>query len=52
MQLVQQYDRGLSELPGIEPIARPGFGRHAHHLYVVRIEPTWPAATATATRPR
>lgn len=37
--LVGRYDEGLGELPGIEPIARPPFGRHAHHLYVVRIDP-------------
>ncbi|MDX6522995.1 MAG: hypothetical protein QOI17_508 [Gaiellales bacterium] len=38
-RLVEQYDQGLAELPGIEPIGRPPFGRHAHHLYVVRIDP-------------
>jgi dTDP-4-amino-4,6-dideoxygalactose transaminase len=37
--LVERYDRGLAELEGIEPIERPPFGRHAHHLYVVRIDP-------------
>jgi dTDP-4-amino-4,6-dideoxygalactose transaminase len=38
-RLVEQYDNGLAELPGIEPIGRPPIGRHAHHLYVVRIDP-------------
>jgi dTDP-4-amino-4,6-dideoxygalactose transaminase len=38
-RLVGRYDEGLAELPGIEPIARPPLGRHAHHLYVVRIDP-------------
>ena len=38
--LVERYDEGLLGLPGIVPIERPGFGRHAHHLYVVRIDPT------------
>jgi dTDP-4-amino-4,6-dideoxygalactose transaminase len=48
LRLVQQYDRGLAELPGIEPIGRPPGGRHAHHLYVVRIDP----ALAGADRDR
>jgi dTDP-4-amino-4,6-dideoxygalactose transaminase len=39
LRLVERYDRGLAGLSGIEPIARPPFGRHAHHLYVVRIDP-------------
>src|SRR5205823_4992762 len=33
--LVARYDEGLAPLAGIEPIARPAYGRHAHHLYVV-----------------
>jgi perosamine synthetase len=37
--LVARYDEGLSTLPGIVPIERPPIGRHAHHLYVVRIDP-------------
>jgi dTDP-4-amino-4,6-dideoxygalactose transaminase len=37
--LVERYDRGLEGLAGIEPIGRSPFGRHAHHLYVVRIDP-------------
>ena len=39
LRLVEQYDRGLEGLAGIDPIGRPPFGRHAHHLYVVRIDP-------------
>ena len=34
-----RYDDGLAALAGIEPIGRPAYGRHAHHLYVVRIDP-------------
>lgn len=39
LRLVERYDRGLDGLAGIEPIGRPPFGRHAHHLYVVRVDP-------------
>jgi len=39
LRLVERYDRGLEDLAGIDPIGRPPFGRHAHHLYVVRIDP-------------
>jgi dTDP-4-amino-4,6-dideoxygalactose transaminase len=37
--LVERYDAGLAPLQGIEPIGRPGFGVHSHHLYVVRVDP-------------
>ena len=37
--LVERYDAGLAPLRGITPIGRPGYGVHAHHLYVVRIDP-------------
>ncbi len=37
--LVARYDAGLAPLAGIEPIGRPAYGRHAHHLYVLRIDP-------------
>ena len=37
--LVERYDAGLAPLHGITPIGRPGYGVHAHHLYVVRIDP-------------
>ena len=46
--LVARYDEGLSTMPGIVPIERPPIGRHAHHLYVVRIDP----ALAGADRDR
>ena len=39
LRLVERYDGGLEGLAGIDPIGRPPFGRHAHHLYVVRIDP-------------
>ena len=38
-ELVARYDAGLAPLAGIEPIGRPDYGRHAHHLYVLRIDP-------------
>ena len=47
-ELVARYDEGLAALAGIEPIGRPSYGRHAHHLYVVRIDP----AVAGADRDR
>ena len=47
-ELVARYDAGLAPLAGIEPIGRPDYGRHAHHLYVVRIDP----ALAGADRDR
>jgi dTDP-4-amino-4,6-dideoxygalactose transaminase len=47
-ELVGRYDEGLRSLPGIAPIGRPTYGRHAHHLYVVRIDP----ALAGADRDR
>ncbi len=33
------YDEGISELEGIEPLARDPLDTHARHLYVVRIDP-------------
>ena len=47
-ELVARYDEGIAGLAGIEPIGRPAYGRHAHHLYVVRID----AALAGADRDR
>jgi dTDP-4-amino-4,6-dideoxygalactose transaminase len=47
-ELVARYDDGLAPLAGIEPIGRPAYGRHAHHLYVIRIDP----ALAGADRDR
>jgi len=46
--LVEHYDAGLAPLAGIEPIGRPGFGVHAHHLYVVRIDPALAGADRDA----
>jgi dTDP-4-amino-4,6-dideoxygalactose transaminase len=37
--LAERYDAGLAALAGITPLVRPDFGRHAYHLYVVRIDP-------------
>jgi dTDP-4-amino-4,6-dideoxygalactose transaminase len=39
-RLVAKYDERLADLPGIDPIERPPRGRHAYHLYVVRIDPS------------
>jgi dTDP-4-amino-4,6-dideoxygalactose transaminase len=39
-RLVARYDERIADLPGIEPIERPARGRHAYHLYVVRIDPS------------
>jgi dTDP-4-amino-4,6-dideoxygalactose transaminase len=40
------YDEAIDDLDGITPLARDPRDRHAHHLYVVRIDPE----TAGATR--
>ena len=50
--LVARYDEGLAELAGIEPIERPPLGRHAHHLYVVRIDPALAGADRDRYAPR
>jgi perosamine synthetase len=39
--LADRYERRLSEVPGIRPAARPARGRHAWHIYVIRIEPSF-----------
>ncbi|MET7456769.1 DegT/DnrJ/EryC1/StrS family aminotransferase [Streptomyces sp. NPDC005574] len=36
--LAARYDAALAALPGIEPLEVPVVGRHARHLYVVRVE--------------
>jgi dTDP-4-amino-4,6-dideoxygalactose transaminase len=36
---VQAYDEAVAELPGIAPLVRDERDSHAHHLYVVRIDP-------------
>jgi dTDP-4-amino-4,6-dideoxygalactose transaminase len=33
------YDEGLAGLPGIVPLKRDARDTHAHHLYIVRIDP-------------
>ena len=49
IELVARYDAGLAPLAGIEPIGRPDYGRHAHHLYVVRVDPALAGADRDAT---
>ena len=44
----KRYDAALADLEGLTPIGRPDFGRHAHHLYVLRVD----AARAGANRDR
>ncbi|MGN6377901.1 MAG: DegT/DnrJ/EryC1/StrS family aminotransferase [Gaiellales bacterium] len=46
--IVDRYDAAVGRLPGISPPGRPQTGRHAHHLYVMRIDP----AAAGADRDR
>ena len=38
-ELAAHYDAGLAEVSGIQMPARPADGRHAWHLYVVRVQP-------------
>jgi len=45
---VAAYDAALAELDGIEPLARDPRDTHAHHLYVVRIDPERAGATRDA----
>ena len=40
-EIAARYDRGLAAVPGIELPARPVDGRHAWHLYVVRVKPAF-----------
>jgi perosamine synthetase len=40
-QLAERYDRQLADVPGIQPGPRPGTGRHAWHLYTVRVRPAF-----------
>jgi perosamine synthetase len=40
-ELADRYDEQLAEIPGIRPAARPVSGRHAWHIYVIRVEPTF-----------
>ena len=36
--IAANYDRRLGEVPGVHPLAQQPGGRHAYHLYVVRID--------------
>ncbi len=42
---VAAYDAAVAELDGIEPLARDLRDTHAHHLYIVRIDPERAGAT-------
>lgn len=37
--IAEAYDAAFGDLPGIRPLARRSGVTHAHHLYVVRIDP-------------
>ena len=39
------YDEGLASLDGIRPLARERRDVHAHHLYIVRVDPEQAGAT-------
>ncbi len=39
------YDAAVAELDGLEPVARDPRDTHAHHLYVVRVDPERAGAT-------
>jgi dTDP-4-amino-4,6-dideoxygalactose transaminase len=43
-ELAERYDKHLAELPGVAAPWRPGphQGRHAWHLYVLRVGPAYP----------
>jgi dTDP-4-amino-4,6-dideoxygalactose transaminase len=45
MAQVELYDAAVAELDGIEPVARDPRDTHAHHLYVVRVDPERAGAT-------
>jgi dTDP-4-amino-4,6-dideoxygalactose transaminase len=40
-EIVDRYDLGLSGIDGSSTPARPERGRHAWHLYVIRVEPSF-----------
>ena len=42
VEIVARYDRALAQVPGIGLPARPTQGRHAWHLYVIRVLPSFP----------
>jgi dTDP-4-amino-4,6-dideoxygalactose transaminase len=45
MAQIELYDAAVAELDGIEPVARDARDLHAHHLYVVRVDPDLAGAT-------
>jgi len=50
MRQVELYDAAVAELDGIEPVARDPRDTHAHHLYVVRVDPGRAGAARDAYR--
>jgi dTDP-4-amino-4,6-dideoxygalactose transaminase len=47
---VETYDAAVAELPGITPLERDPRDVHAHHIYVVRIDPELAGADRNAYR--
>ena len=47
---VEAYDAAVGELPGVTPLARDTRDLHAHHIYVVRIDPELAGADRNAYR--
>jgi dTDP-4-amino-4,6-dideoxygalactose transaminase len=47
---VAAYDAACADLPGITPIARDPRDVHAHHIYVVRVDPELAGADRNAYR--
>ncbi len=45
LRQVELYDAAVAELDGIEPLARDPRDTHAHHLYIVRVDPERAGAT-------
>jgi dTDP-4-amino-4,6-dideoxygalactose transaminase len=52
LRQVELYDSAVAELDGIEPVARDARDTHAHHLYVVRVDPERAGATRDDYRHR
>jgi dTDP-4-amino-4,6-dideoxygalactose transaminase len=50
LRQVALYDAAVAELEGIEPVARDPRDTHAHHLYVVRVDPAQAGADRDAYR--
>ncbi len=47
---VEAYDTAVAELPGITPLERDPRDVHAHHIYVVRVDPELAGADRDAYR--